>query len=74
MEINETVTRYRSVLKMIVIGDLGAFVCFMFLVGMRVGVAHLVDIWASYVAYALANHCIVLLMSFCALVACFKLC
>ena len=72
-EINETVTRYRSVLKLVVFGDLGASICFMFLLGMFVGAGHLIDLWISYLAYALARHCNILIMCFCALIACVQL-
>ena len=66
MEMNETTSRYRQVLKAIVYGELGAVLGHMYLFGMLTGTFHLVHMWIDYSAYASASYCAVLIVGLCA--------
>ena len=66
MEMNETVKRYRQVLKTFVYGELGSVIAHAYLFGLFTGFFHLIHMWIDWAAYASSNHCAALIVAFAA--------
>ena len=62
MEMTETVSRYRQVLRLIYWGEAGAIISYMYLFGLLGGVRYFLDMWVAYLAYAKCHYCNVLLI------------
>ncbi len=65
LEMNELTKRYRSVLKTIAYGEIGAVLGWGYVFGFLTGLIHLVHMWICYTAYATMNPCVVLVCVFC---------